>query len=59
MLLVLEARRGAKSPEWHYALARLASGGLRCKLDERVVWEQEKYDFKPDPAAAYILMKLP
>jgi hypothetical protein len=56
MLLLLEARRGDKGLEWRYALARLASGGLRGKLDERVVWEQEKYNFKPDPAAAYILL---
>jgi len=59
MLLPFEARRGNKGPPWHDALARLASGGLRGKLDDRVVWEQEKYDFKPDPAAAYLLMKLP
>jgi hypothetical protein len=48
-----------KRSAWHYALARRASGGLRGKLDDRVVWEQEKYNFRPDPAAAYILMKLP
>jgi len=56
-LLILEAFRKDQSPTaWRFAFARLASGAVAAKLDDRQVFSVPKYDFRRDPGQPFLLL---
>lgn len=55
-LLVIEARTDRGTASWHFAFARLASGAVAGRLDDREVFSVAKYDFKRDPRQPFLLL---
>jgi hypothetical protein len=52
-LLLLEARKADRSHKWYYAFARIASGAVAAKYDEKEIFSVEKYDFSSDPKKTF------
>ena len=59
IVLPLEARAESGKRQWHYALARMNSLGMKAKLDDKDVWEaplllgKEVYNRKDGPYTAF------
>jgi hypothetical protein len=56
-LVLIEARKDGASFRWEYAFARLASGKVTGRLEEREVWSVARHDFREDAARPYLLRK--
>jgi hypothetical protein len=56
-LLILEARRDGTKTGWHFAFARMASGAVAARYQEREVFSVPKYDFqRRNPRKPYYLL---
>jgi hypothetical protein len=56
-LLVIEAARERDaSSVWRFAFARLASGAVAARFEDRQVFGVSKYDFRHDPAQTFLLL---
>jgi hypothetical protein len=56
-LLIVEAFGTDQSKAaWRFAFARLASGAVAAKLDDRQVFSVSKYDFRRDPGQPCLLL---
>lgn len=62
VFLLLEARPTDRGDQWHYALARMTSVGLRVYDRGEKVWDALRFDSAPgelDPQAPYAVFKAP
>jgi hypothetical protein len=56
-LLILEACQvDSSKAAWRFAFARLASGAVAAKLDDRQIFSVPKYDFRRDPVQTFLLL---
>jgi hypothetical protein len=56
-LLILEARRHGAKAGWQFAFARMASGAVVARYQDRDVFSVPKYDFqRRDPRKPYYLL---
>jgi hypothetical protein len=55
-LLLIEARRSEESRRFYYAFAKMASGAVHARYDDKEIFSSEKYDFSRDPKRTFLLL---
>jgi hypothetical protein len=55
-LLLIEARRTEGSRRYYYAFAKMASGAVHARYDDKEIFTSEKYDFSRDPKRTFLLL---
>jgi hypothetical protein len=56
VLLVLDARQVGESWKWHYAFARLGSGPVAARYDDKEVFSAKQYDWRRDPKQTFFAL---
>jgi hypothetical protein len=54
--LLLESRLIGESRKWHYAFARMASGAVAARYNEKEIFSVDRYDFRKDPTQTFLLL---
>jgi hypothetical protein len=55
-LLLLEARPVGESRKYHYAFARMGSGAVAARHDDKEIFSVNRYDFRGDPKQTFIVL---
>jgi hypothetical protein len=59
LLLLLEVQGKKEAPEWHFAAARMTSGGIKLRRKEAQVWETTWVNWTEAPFATWTFFQTP